>query len=88
MATLLDIFPAELPPSCARLLHHAPECFEDSRLGTIAAAMHSLTAEGRPVAPLTVRECLEATGKLGGAGDGLFLVALAGDAARVQMEVS
>ncbi|MEK7676556.1 MAG: AAA family ATPase [Verrucomicrobiota bacterium] len=81
LATLLADWPAVLPPLCARLLCHAPESFEDLRLGTIAAAMHALNVAGTPVAALTIREHLEAaTGKLAGAGGDLFLSALPGDA--------
>ena len=78
VGTLLAESPAELPPFCARLLQHAPESFDDLRLGTIAVAIRQLRDNGKPVAPITVREQLNS--RLDDAGGALFVEALAGQA--------
>ena len=35
VATLLTEYPDSLPPNLARLLRHAPESFDDQRIGII-----------------------------------------------------
>lgn len=80
VGTLLAEFPDELPPHCAKLLDHAPESFDDLRHAAIAVAIKQLQAAGKPVAILTVREQLLATGKLDDAGGILFLESLAAQA--------
>lgn len=74
VGTLLAEPPDELPPFCARLLQHAPESFDDLRLGTIAAAIGRLREAGKPIGPLTVKEQLN--GQLDDIGGSLFLNAL------------
>lgn len=74
VATLLAECPGDLPSHCARLLEHAPESFDDLRLGNISVAIRHLRAAGKPVAPLTVREQL--AGNLDDAGGALFLDSL------------
>ena len=72
VATLLADWRCQLPASITKLLRCAPESFDDLRLGTIAAAIQALATDGKPVAPLTVGEYLEAVHKLEAAGGNDF----------------
>ena len=85
VATLLADWRCQLPASITKLLRCAPESFDDLRLGTIAAAIQALATDGKPVAPLTVGEYLEAVHKLEAAGGNDFLHLLANDAVNIDV---
>jgi hypothetical protein len=83
VGTLLAEFPAELPPCCARILKHAPESLYDLRLGHVAVAIRTLRDEGKPIAPLTVREQLGS--HLDDACGAMFLESLAQQAVGIDI---
>ena len=80
VATLLAEFPGCLPPYCSKLLEHAPDCFDDLRLATVALAIRQLRDVGKPIAPLTVHEHLQDENKLDDAGGAVFVDNLASQA--------
>lgn len=59
IGTLLEINGEELTPKMARLIEHAPDCFNDARAGKVAVAIRKLKTEGRAVHYTSVNEWLD-----------------------------
>ena len=54
LGTLLHEWPAQLPGAIRNLLTHAPESFDDPRLGEVAVAIRKVNMAGHGVNVVTV----------------------------------
>jgi hypothetical protein len=59
VATLLMECPPDLPESIAKLLSHAPEAFDDQRLGKVAQKIRELHRAGKSVYPASIQREFE-----------------------------
>jgi hypothetical protein len=65
-----------VPDACLRLLQHAPDSFDDVRLGIIGVALRKILAEGRQPDAVAVHAALKDAGQVEAAGGLAHLVAL------------